>query len=328
MVMPGRNWTAATATGYRFGFNGQLKDDEIMGNTNSYDFGARIYNSRLGRWFTVDPMQQKYTSITPYSFGTNCPIIQIDPDGKDIVYANTETEIMLGELYKNGSETVKAKIDALKASTVIYNFNFYATEDEIKEATKTLSSGQAALGVTLYDFEESSKTNSDQVDVLVGKESNNTSGYDNRLIAINEIGSAYDFEIGNVGYGQGPDGTKFTLGNDASDEYGQAKDCIEYSETNLIKFPDTSPYIGLKNIINNTKDPTLQSNEAKINQAKLIFENGLGYVFDQYSTPSEDLKNKSANPIYKGSQYVYRQQETTTKDGTTTTTTTTKKGTI
>ncbi len=35
--MPGRNWKAATANGYGFGFNGQMKDNEIMGGSNSYE---------------------------------------------------------------------------------------------------------------------------------------------------------------------------------------------------------------------------------------------------------------------------------------------------
>ncbi len=33
---------------YRFGFNGKENDNEIQGDGNSYDFGARIYDSRLG----------------------------------------------------------------------------------------------------------------------------------------------------------------------------------------------------------------------------------------------------------------------------------------
>jgi len=42
MVMPGRNWKAGSANGYGFGFNGQLKNDEITTNASIIDFGARI----------------------------------------------------------------------------------------------------------------------------------------------------------------------------------------------------------------------------------------------------------------------------------------------
>ncbi len=38
---------------YRYGFNGMEMDNEKNGNGNTMDFGARIYDSRLGRWFSV-----------------------------------------------------------------------------------------------------------------------------------------------------------------------------------------------------------------------------------------------------------------------------------
>jgi RHS repeat-associated protein len=70
---------------YRYGFNGKEKDDEINGNGNSVDFGARIYDSRLGRWLSVDPLVSKYPYLSPFNFVANSPIMFIDPDGKRIV---------------------------------------------------------------------------------------------------------------------------------------------------------------------------------------------------------------------------------------------------
>jgi len=70
---------------YRFGFNGMEKDNQIKGVGNSLDFGARIYDSRLGRWMSLDPLAQKYPDLSPYNFVENSPIIFIDPDGKKII---------------------------------------------------------------------------------------------------------------------------------------------------------------------------------------------------------------------------------------------------
>lgn len=61
------------------------KDDEIKSAGNSYDFGARIYNPRVGRWLAVDVMATKYPEIAPYVFVANSPLIYIDPDGKKIM---------------------------------------------------------------------------------------------------------------------------------------------------------------------------------------------------------------------------------------------------
>ncbi|MDD4575863.1 MAG: RHS repeat-associated core domain-containing protein [Bacteroidales bacterium] len=80
--MDGRTFSSEE---YRFGFNGQEKDDEIKGSGNSYDFGARIYDSRLGRWLSLDPLQEKYPDLSAYVFVANSPLIFVDPDGKDIV---------------------------------------------------------------------------------------------------------------------------------------------------------------------------------------------------------------------------------------------------
>jgi len=71
--------------GYRFGFQGQEKDDEIKGSGNSYDFGARMYDPRIGRWMSPDPLASKYPALSPYTFVGNMPIRAIDEDGRDIV---------------------------------------------------------------------------------------------------------------------------------------------------------------------------------------------------------------------------------------------------
>ena len=70
---------------YRYGFNGKEKDDELKGGGNSYDFGARMYDPRIGRWFARDFLAIKYPSYSPYVFSIDSPLNVIDPDGKDII---------------------------------------------------------------------------------------------------------------------------------------------------------------------------------------------------------------------------------------------------
>jgi RHS repeat-associated protein len=61
------------------------KDDEVKGQGNSYDFGGRIYDARVGRWLSRDAHEGKYASLNPYNFVANTPLMAIDPDGKDII---------------------------------------------------------------------------------------------------------------------------------------------------------------------------------------------------------------------------------------------------
>jgi RHS repeat-associated protein len=89
MLPPGRSYSS---NAYRYGFNGMEKDDEVSGNGNSYDFGARMYNPRLARWMAVDPLRSDYPSYTPYSFVNNMFTIAKDPDGKKIVIVGTREE--------------------------------------------------------------------------------------------------------------------------------------------------------------------------------------------------------------------------------------------
>ena len=77
--MPGRTYSAAT--GYRYGFNGKENDNEVKGTANQQDYGMRIYDPRLGRFLSVDPMTKIYSWYTPYQFAGNTPTKFVDLDG-------------------------------------------------------------------------------------------------------------------------------------------------------------------------------------------------------------------------------------------------------
>ena len=63
-------------------YNGKELDQ--MNGLNLYDYGARYYESALGRFTTMDPMCEKYYSISPYAYCANNPVRYIDPEGEDI----------------------------------------------------------------------------------------------------------------------------------------------------------------------------------------------------------------------------------------------------
>lgn len=68
MQMPGRTYTTSTASNYRYGFNSKEMDNEPYGQGNEYDYGFRIYNPRIGKFLSVDPLANKYPWYTPYQF--------------------------------------------------------------------------------------------------------------------------------------------------------------------------------------------------------------------------------------------------------------------
>jgi RHS repeat-associated protein len=110
---------------YRYGFNGQERDNEWKGEGNSYDFGARIYDPRLGRWLSVDPLQVEYPGMSSYNFVGNNPIIYVDPDGRKIELSKlTATQLtrynaMLEVLSE--SELFAYYYEQLLASDIVYS---------------------------------------------------------------------------------------------------------------------------------------------------------------------------------------------------------------
>ena len=64
-----------------YGFNGMEKDDEVSGSGNSYDYGMRMYDPRIGRPFSIDPIAHEFPELSPYQFFSNSPIQNIDLDG-------------------------------------------------------------------------------------------------------------------------------------------------------------------------------------------------------------------------------------------------------
>jgi len=83
MIEPGRQYAILGDSAYRYAFNGKLHDDNIYGKDNSYDYGMRFYDPRLGRFMSVDPLRMKFPELTPYQYSSNSPIQYIDMDGME-----------------------------------------------------------------------------------------------------------------------------------------------------------------------------------------------------------------------------------------------------
>ncbi|HOJ25418.1 MAG TPA: RHS repeat-associated core domain-containing protein, partial [Bacteroidales bacterium] len=55
-----------------------------LDNETSYTyFGARYYDNDLSVWLSVDPLSDKYPSLSPYLYCFNNPVIMKDPNGND-----------------------------------------------------------------------------------------------------------------------------------------------------------------------------------------------------------------------------------------------------
>lgn len=77
MEIPGRTWN--NGNGYRYGWGGHEKDNEVKGEGNSIATHFRLNDPRTGRWFTTDPVT--HFSQSPYVSMADNPINMFDPWG-------------------------------------------------------------------------------------------------------------------------------------------------------------------------------------------------------------------------------------------------------
>jgi len=103
---------------YQYGFNGQEKDDEILGNGNTYTAAFWEYDARLGRRWNVDPVLKNHES--PYAGLGNNPITLMDVNGND---AGT-TKVNNGD--GTGTATVTANVYLVQGNINATQFNAYA----------------------------------------------------------------------------------------------------------------------------------------------------------------------------------------------------------
>ncbi len=84
MPMPRRKF-AGDGT-YRYGINGRENDNDVKGEGNQQDYGMRIYDTRLGRFLSVDPLFQSYPWNSVYAYAGNNPILFKDLDGLEKIH--------------------------------------------------------------------------------------------------------------------------------------------------------------------------------------------------------------------------------------------------
>jgi RHS repeat-associated protein len=77
--MPGRSYSSGGK--YRYGFNGKENDKDI--SEGGQDYGMRIFDRRLGRFLSVDPLTKEYPWNSTYAFAEDDPINYIDLEGME-----------------------------------------------------------------------------------------------------------------------------------------------------------------------------------------------------------------------------------------------------
>jgi hypothetical protein len=95
----------------------------------------RIYDTRLGRFLTVDPLTKSYPELTPYQFASNTPIQGIDLDGLEIYKTNS---------YVGMSVEYNTKLKKITSGTVYYRTS--QLPDDLTNAIKRANTCDNCIG--------------------------------------------------------------------------------------------------------------------------------------------------------------------------------------
>ena len=79
----GEDWVDQRNTSWNAPYTFSSKEKDV--ETGYGYFGARYYDSGLSIWLSVDPMSDKYPSMSPYNYCANNPVKLIDPNGMEFV---------------------------------------------------------------------------------------------------------------------------------------------------------------------------------------------------------------------------------------------------
>jgi RHS repeat-associated protein len=135
MLVPRRNGSLES---YKYGFQGQEKDDEIKGEGNSLNYTFRMHDPRVGRFLSLDPLSPQYPNNSPYAFSENRVIDGIELEGG-------EFKILNGPIYGPGN----------MSETDSKQFSFYSSmlrnSEHLPNLTKDFTEKRNAIIFKYYD---------------------------------------------------------------------------------------------------------------------------------------------------------------------------------
>jgi len=146
-----------------------------LDNETSYTyFGDRYYDSEMSVWLSVDPLSDKYPSLSPYCYTADNPVVLVDPRGMlDDWYRDDETG---ATFWHEGSESF-IEIDgvryrnigatySIRQGNVIYNY----TQNEVTSMT--------FIGMDKSNFVSQSSSTGCKIacDQMLSKEGVNSNG--------------------------------------------------------------------------------------------------------------------------------------------------------
>lgn len=146
---------AAVSLTNKYKYNGkELNSNEFSDGSGleAYDYGARMQDPQLGRWYTIDPMDNKFLNETPYNYGGNNPINLIDVGGNFKMSSKDQQKYsVLASYLKNGISEILGSKNIMGALMKYGQF----TEKQIRD--KIVKWGKGSIAIEFKNIEQNGR---------------------------------------------------------------------------------------------------------------------------------------------------------------------------
>jgi RHS repeat-associated protein len=128
-----------------------------LDNETSYTyFGARYYDSDLSVWLSVDPMSDKYPSLSPYCYTADNPVVLVDPNGEKVYIVGDAADEATGYLNTDNIKITR------NSETGELSYEGKATNKREKLLIKAIDDEKVFVNLTANKSDEIPNTNGER----------------------------------------------------------------------------------------------------------------------------------------------------------------------
>ena len=150
--------STASVQPYKYGG----KELDRTNGLDMYDYGARWYDMIVPHFITIDPLAEKYPSISPYAYCAGNPIRYVDPDGRDFGILFEGNTLTIKAAYYTSEKDVEYAKESAKIwndmsgmfSVDSYTINFDLQVVEVPMNEHTLSNDRAVQGILYQNYDQ------------------------------------------------------------------------------------------------------------------------------------------------------------------------------
>ena len=134
---------------YRYFFNGQEADNEVYGEGALHAFEYRMHDTRIGRFWSVDPLAGKFPWNSPYAFAENSPVGYLEFEGLEKVRFGSKVEIFTGMTKEQVKTTLKKYYNYHHGNISVSEIMSSANDNEFWDVTDMKNVYMRSIGTCI-----------------------------------------------------------------------------------------------------------------------------------------------------------------------------------